>query len=190
MEDSKSGSRWIMLGLLCLNVFFAFVATQIVPPLFSEIKKEIDLTMAQLGMVIGVIPLASLIFAPLGGGLSDKLGARWVFAGGAILVAIAGWLRYFVDSVTTFTLCMFFIGAGIAIFTTLIPKVASTWFPPQELAKGKRYRHVFHAIRRSHRHGTCRWCPGTDLWQLARYDGCRSGSVSRCWGYMGAVLSR
>ena len=69
------------------------------PPLFSEIKQEIDLTMAQLGMVIGVIPLASLIFAPLGGGLSDKLGARWVFGAGAILVAVAGGLRYFAGSV-------------------------------------------------------------------------------------------
>ena len=91
--------------------------------------------MAQLGMVIGVIPLASLIFAPLGGGLSDKLGSRWVFGAGAVLVAVAGGLRYFAGSVATFTLCMFFIGAGIAIFTTLIPKVASTWFPPEELAK-------------------------------------------------------
>ncbi len=135
MEDSKSGFRWFILFLLCINVFFAFVGTQIIPPLFSEIMKEIPLSAAQMGMVIGVIPLASLFFAPLGGGLSDKLGSRWVFAAGAVFVAAAGGLRYFSTSVVHFTACMFFIGAGIAIFTTLIPKVASTWFPPQELAK-------------------------------------------------------
>jgi len=135
MTDSTSGYRWVVLGLLCLNVFFAFVGTQIIPPLFSEIMKEIPLTAAQMGMVIGVIPLASLFFAPLGGGLSDKMGCRWVFASGAVLVAVAGGLRYFSQSVVGFTACMFFIGAGIAIFTTLIPKVASIWFPPQDLAK-------------------------------------------------------
>ena len=135
MDFSKSGSRWIVLGLLCLNVFFAFIATQVIPPLFSEIKKEIDLTMAQLGMIIGVVPLASIIFAPIGGGLSDKLGCRWVFGAGSVLVAVGGGLRYLVGNVTGLTLCMFFIGAGIAIFITLIPKVASTWFPPQELGK-------------------------------------------------------
>ena len=134
MEDTKSGSRWVVLGLLCLNLFFCFVGTQIIPPLFSEIMKEIPLSAAQMGMVIGVIPLASLLFAPLGGGLSDKLGSRWVFAAGAVFVAVAGGLRYYSTSIFQFTACMFFIGAGIAIFTTLIPKVASTWFPPHQMA--------------------------------------------------------
>lgn len=125
----------MVLGLLFINIFFCAMAMVSISPLFSEVMKEIPLTGPQMGMVMGVVPLASLLFAPLGGGLSDKVGCRLVFGGAAVLAVVAGGLRYYVASPMQLMLCMLFIGAGLAIFTTVMPKALSSWFPPQNLTQ-------------------------------------------------------
>jgi cyanate permease len=135
MENQKTMYSWVVLILLFLNIFFCLMAVNCMPPLFSEIVKEIPLTKAQMGAVFGAVTLASLFFAPLGGGLSDKIGCRWVLGGGALMVAAGGGLRFFVGGAIELILCMFFIGAGFAVFLAIMPKALSTWFPPQELAK-------------------------------------------------------
>lgn len=135
MTNQKSGFRWVVLLLLFLNIFFCMVTINVIPPVFSEIVKEIPLNKAQMGMVMGFVTLASLIFAPLGGGLGDKIGSRWVVTGAAVIVTAAGALRYYANSAGVLMLCMFFLGAGFAMMLAVMPKSLSMWFPPQDLAK-------------------------------------------------------
>ncbi len=104
------------------------------PPLFSEILKEIPLTKAQMGAVMSMFVVAAIFCAPVLGALSDKVGCRWVIGISGIIVAAAGGLRYFADSAVAIFICMFFIGAGYAAFMTLMPKVLGTWFPPEKMA--------------------------------------------------------
>jgi cyanate permease len=134
MENQKNMYRWLVIILLFLNMFFGTIAAHCIPPLFSEIVKEIPLTKTQMGTVMGTFAVAALFFAPLGGGLSDKIGCRWVLGGAAIIMAAGGGIRYFAGSATAFIICMFFLGAGFAVFMALMPKVLSTWFLPKELA--------------------------------------------------------
>lgn len=134
MEEQKHPFRWIVLVLLFLSLFTATLSMQCMPPLFSEIAKQIPLTKAQMGTVMGVITLASLIFAPIGGALSDKLGSRWVLGASAVIVAVAGACRFFAGSVTDLIVCMLILGAGIAMYAPNLPKVLGTWFPRKDLA--------------------------------------------------------
>ena len=111
MEEEKYPFRWIVLALLFLSLFVATLSMQCMPPLFSEIVEQIPLTKAQMGTIMGVITLASLIFAPIGGALSDKLGSRWALGMSAVIVAVAGACRFFTGSATGLIICMLILGA-------------------------------------------------------------------------------
>ena len=122
MEEQTYPFRWVVLALMFLSLFAATIAMQCMPPLFSEITEQIPLTKAQMGTIMGVITLASLFFAPIGGALSDKLGARWAFGIAAIIVALAGGFRYVAGSVNDLIVCMFLIGAGMAMYPLTFPR--------------------------------------------------------------------
>jgi NNP family nitrate/nitrite transporter-like MFS transporter len=134
MDEKKSPFRWVVLALLFLSLFFATIAMNSIPPLFTEIGKQIPLTKAQMGSVMGVLTLASLIFAPLGGGLSDKIGSRWAFGISIFIVGIGGALRGFMQSASGLIAAMFLVGVGIAPLGPNMPKALGMWFPRTELA--------------------------------------------------------
>lgn len=135
MEEPKHPFRWIVLILLFFSLFAATLAMQCMPPLFSEISGEIPLTKAQMGTVMGVLTLASLFFAPIGGALCDKLGSRWALGLAALIVAAGSVFRSFAGSVTDLIFCMFIMGAGIAMYPANLPKALGNWFSRDDLAK-------------------------------------------------------
>jgi len=134
MQEQKSTFRWLVLILLFLNILFATISMNCIPPLFKEILEQIPLTKAQMGSVMGVLTLASLFFAPIGGGISDKFGSRWALGIAVLVVAIAGALRACIESANDLIICMFFIGAGMAVLGPNMPKALGTWFSQKELA--------------------------------------------------------
>jgi len=48
MQNQKSTFRWLVLGLLFLNILLGIIGKDCIPPLFSEIEKQISLTKAQM----------------------------------------------------------------------------------------------------------------------------------------------
>ena len=134
MAKNKTWFPWLVLILLYLNIFFAAMAENCMPPLFSEILKDIPMSKAQMGGVMSMFMVASIFFAPVLGALSDRIGCRWIFGIAGIVVAAAGGLRYFANSTQDLFVCMFFLGAGYAALMTLFPKVLGSWFPPKMLA--------------------------------------------------------
>jgi len=134
MEEGKSSFRWIVLALLFLSMLIATMSMNCIPPLFKEIMEEIPLTKVQMGTVMGVITLASLFFAPLGGGLGDKFGPRWTLGLAIVIIAAGSALRAAAGNVFSLTACMFIMGAGVAVFGPNLPKALSMWFPKNEMA--------------------------------------------------------
>jgi len=134
MIAEQKMSPWIVLTLvLCLNVAAMFTIASM-PPLFSEIITEIELSRAQMGSLMGMIVLAAFIFAPIGGMLSDRIGCRWAVGIGILMAAVAGGLRAIADTPFGLIACMFAVGMGFNIVTPSIPKVFGLWFPPARLA--------------------------------------------------------
>ena len=134
MEERKNSFRWVVLILLLLNIFVVCLSINIIPPLFQEIGREIPMTKADMGVIMGVSILASLFLSLIGGGISDRVGSRWIIGASIIVVALSGALRSIVGSLWSLTACMFFIGSGLAILIPNVPKVLGMWFSPQELA--------------------------------------------------------
>ena len=51
-----------------------------------------------------------------------------------MMVALAGALRAYVESANAFIVCMFFIGAGMAVVGPNMPKALGSWFSQKEIA--------------------------------------------------------
>ncbi len=134
VDDQKSPFRWAVLSILFLNIFIAFLGVQCIPPLFKEIGAEIPLTKAQIGLIMGILTLPSIIFSPVAGAITDRIGARWTFGMAVIITALAGTLRGFTDSPNELVACMFLIGMGTAAMPPNISKSLSMWFPKNEFA--------------------------------------------------------
>jgi cyanate permease len=134
MEEHKSNFRWLVLGLLFLNIFFVFLATACMPPLFKEIGEDFPLTRAQMGLIMGVLTLPSLFFSPIGGGITDRIGSRWAFGTTVLIIAIGGAFRGTVGNAYGLTVCMLLMGVGTATLAPNISKSLGMWFPSNEFA--------------------------------------------------------
>lgn len=133
MTHPNSPYRWVILGLLFISIFSATIAMNCMPPLFKEIGTQIPLTKAQMGTVMGMLTLASLFFAPIGGGVSDRIGARLSLGFAVIIIAAGSALRASAGSAAGLTAWMFVMGAGIAVYGPNMPKALGMWFPGNEL---------------------------------------------------------
>ena len=133
-DEKISSFRWVVLALLFLNIFVAFLGVQCIPPLFKEIANEIPLTKAQIGLIMGILTLPSIIFSPVGGALTDRIGSRWAFGIAIMITALAGMMRGFADSANGLVACMFVVGIGTATIAPNISKSLSMWFPKNEFA--------------------------------------------------------
>ena len=135
MENKETRFRLIVVILLFLCVFSIQVAIFSLPPLFSEIGKEIRLTKAEMGVIFGVAQLGAMFLSFIAGALSDKIGSRWAMGAAMLLVTVGGGLRAFVNSAPGMIAYMFVIGGGVAFAGPNIAKALGTWFPPRDLGK-------------------------------------------------------
>ncbi len=133
MEKRKDGYRWVVLGTLSLISFLVGVSIYVLPPLFSEISQEFQLTKAQMGAVMGSIPIATVFLAFIGGTISDRIGSKWSYGLAVLLIGLAGILRGFSESAAMLIFCMAVIGAGDAVMFPNIPKALGSWFESHEL---------------------------------------------------------
>ncbi|MBW2369137.1 MAG: MFS transporter [Deltaproteobacteria bacterium] len=134
MGEPISSARWLIAAILFLANFTGGISLGCLPPLFLEISNQIPLTKAQMGTVMGGFFLSAILFAPIGGITSDKIGCRWATAVGILIAATAGALRAYVGTPMGLIVCGFFLGAGMYIVAANIPKVLGILFPPDQLA--------------------------------------------------------
>lgn len=135
MSQENSYYKWVVLVNLFLILMFGFGGMNVIAPLSSEIDNDIGLTLTQLGATVAFFTLASPIFSPIGGVLTDKFGARMVLVIAGLIVALAGAARYFVTGPNQLIALMFVYGVGFACYGPVIPKALSAVFSAQEFGK-------------------------------------------------------
>ena len=135
MSQENSYYKWVVLVVLFLILMFGFGGMNVIAPLSSEIDSDIGLTLTQLGATVAFFTLASPIFSPIGGVLTDKFGARLVLLIAGLIVAVAGAARYFVTGPNQLIAVMFVYGVGFACYGPVIPKALSAVFSASEFGK-------------------------------------------------------
>ena len=93
MSQDNSYYKWVVLSILFSILMLGFGGMSAIPTLYAEIDKDMGLTLTQLGATVAFFTLASPVFSPIGGVLTDKFGARLVFLIATLIVAAAGAAR-------------------------------------------------------------------------------------------------
>ncbi len=127
-------NKWFVLVMTTITlageVGIPFTA---MPVLFSSVKYELRLDLAQIGMIWGALPLGVAIFSLPGGLLGDRFGFRKVIGITCLIIALVNGLRGTSNSPVMLIVLMFLCGASIGIIVPNLPKVAGLFFPIKQL---------------------------------------------------------
>ena len=129
-----SGYQRYMLVLLAMTgCFFNAMPHMCLPVLFKEIADDLDLSLVQIGVVWGMVPLAGLFVILIGGLLADRFGTRRVLIIGCFLSGLAGMSRAFSDSFTTLSATMFLFGIIQVLTAPAQIRACGVWFAGRHL---------------------------------------------------------
>ncbi len=133
MSDANEGYRWRILAMVYLALLAFALVFQSIPPVLGLIIKELRITHAQAGLLMGLLALPGIFLAIPSGLLSDYYGAKRVGAISLVLMvigtALSGTAREFL------TLAVGRLVAGIGALTLAVvgPQILSQWFYKKEV---------------------------------------------------------
>ncbi len=130
----KRSNKWLVLTLATLiHLTVVGIPWTVMPVLFTSTARELNLSIGQIGMLWSMLPIGAAIFAIPGGLLGDRLGFVKIIGIGSFVVAVASGLRGVSPNITILMVTMLFCGASIALVFPNVPKVASLFFPPNQV---------------------------------------------------------
>ena len=133
-DGNKSEHKWPWLALLAAtHAFAAGIPFSCMPVLFKEISEDLDLNLVQIGTVWGMIGLAGVLVALLGGVLGDRFGVKRVLGVACLLGGLTGALRGLSMDFTGLTATVFLFGFIRAIIPINVHKAVSMWFRGRNL---------------------------------------------------------
>jgi MFS family permease len=126
--------RWAMLAVLFLaraTMAFQFQSVAAVAPLLSN---ELGITLADLGILIGIYLAPGIALALPGGMIGQTLGDRravllglgLMLAGGIVAILITNWPAQIIGRLIA--------GSGGVLLNVLLTKMAADWFVGFEIA--------------------------------------------------------
>ena len=133
--EDKPRYRWFMLAWLMLMSLILGLVVAIMPPLFNEIKDDLSLTHAQVGIIWGAISFGTLLSAMYGGLLGDRFGFKKIIALGLIISTGACVMRACLFSFWGLTSAMAILGMATGLIYPNISKAVGEWFPRRELGR-------------------------------------------------------
>lgn len=134
--ESAAGKsfRWIILLLAFASFMFTFMSRFSWPPLIPVVGPVFDFTAAQAGSFMTAFYFGYIITQVPAGILSDRLGPRWILAGGLVLPgAMLFLMQYMVDYNQGFWL-RFAMGLGAGAVMSAASRALTEWFPANERA--------------------------------------------------------
>ncbi|ARJ51233.1 multidrug efflux MFS transporter NorA [Staphylococcus lutrae] len=75
--------------ILYLNVFLVFLGIGLIIPVIPIYLKDLNLTGADLGIMVAVFALSQMVVSPFGGALADRLGKKHIISVGLVLFSIS-----------------------------------------------------------------------------------------------------
>ena len=116
-------------------VYFGFGwTTAALAPLIAPITRELDLSLAAMGSVLGAWQLAYIVASVPAGVAIDRLGVRFALIAAVLLIAASGALRSLAVGHLSLFLAVGLFGIGGPLVSIGGPKLVRTWFPESERA--------------------------------------------------------
>ena len=132
MKRLMGGGRWAILALVTGAHTLGAVSVLAVAPLSPLILDDLDLSRAQVGLLLPAIYLGGILMSLPAGWITDRLGARWTLAAGQLVtgafVGVAAWSR----SLPAMLLLLCAGGLGWAIVNPATGRALLDRFPARE----------------------------------------------------------
>lgn len=126
--------RWVILGVLWITYIVVFLNRLSVGPLAPFFKEDLDITNAQVGLVMSAAALGYMVTLFPAGWVVDRIGGRWPIAIGQLIAGTSMIALFFVLSYTWLLIFMFITGLGCGFLMPSTTKGVVIWFPPKERA--------------------------------------------------------
>ena len=127
-----------MLGL-AWTVYFGFgVVSSSLAALITPIRADLELSYAEVGIVLGAWQLVYIVVAYPAGLFVDRVGTRRALLLGTLLIAASAFARAVADGFVGLFAAVALFGCGGPIVSIGLPKVVAGWFlgRPRALASG------------------------------------------------------
>jgi len=120
---------WVVLGSGFVTLFVTYsIRIGAYSVLLPEMIKDLQMTKAQAGMIKSAFSLAYLLFAPLMGWLTDRIGGRWVISFFCLFLGGGTFLMSKANSLTLGVIFYSIVGVGAAATWVPIVTLTQNWF--------------------------------------------------------------
>jgi MFS family permease len=122
---------WAMLALVTLAHALGSFSALAVAPLAPFLVDALDLSRAQVGLLVPAAYLGGVVMALPAGWLTDRVGVRAALAGGLGLIGVMGALASRADSLWGVLGCLVVGGFGFSVLNPATGRAVLDWFPPR-----------------------------------------------------------
>ncbi|MFE0172159.1 MFS transporter [Streptomyces sp. NPDC059002] len=120
--------RWIILGIATFAQTASGFFVQGIGALGVQLQRDLDLSAAQLGLLLSAAQLAPLVGLVVAGELLDRFDERWVVGTGACVVAVALGAGSAAPGYVSLLLVLLIVGAGNSTAQPGGSKAVASWF--------------------------------------------------------------
>jgi cyanate permease len=126
--DPPTRFRWVVLAGVWLVYATFGMATVSLAPLVAPIQRDLDVSHAMMGFVLGAWQAVFIASAVPCGTLIDRIGARLALPLASIFIAASGFMRAVAPDAATLWVAVAVFGVGGPIVSIAAPKMISGWF--------------------------------------------------------------
>ena len=127
LSHTATSKWWVLAGLWLVYGSFGLIASSIAP-LVAPIERDLVMSHAAMGSIMGTWQLVYIGAAIPGGILLDRIGGRYALLIGILFVALSGIGRSFADDYWGFLIAVMVFGLGGPIISSGAPKLVAEHF--------------------------------------------------------------
>lgn len=135
--------RYLILGVLCLMYFIAYIDRVNISVAGPLLKKEMGLTATELGLVFSAFAYPYAAMQILGGWLSDKFGPRLILTVLSVIWAVATICTGFAWGITSLIMFRVLLGIGEGGAFPAATRAFTYWMPASERGFAQGITHSF-----------------------------------------------
>jgi len=126
--------RWVILGVCWLAFIVVFLQRLSIGPLAPFLKEDLNLTGAQVGLLMSASAFGFMFTAFPAGWFADRIGVRWMLLIGELVGGIFIASMFFVTTFAQGLIFMALAGLGMGCLAPSTTKAVLEWFPVKERA--------------------------------------------------------
>ena len=130
--ETNNLTRWLVLAGVWLLYFSFGLNLASLAPLVTFIEADLQMSHSAMGVVLGVWQLVYIVASVPCGILIDRVGSRYAFTAGALLIAVSAIGRSVAGDYVQLLLAVGAFGLGGPIISAGAPKMIAGWFRGRE----------------------------------------------------------